>query len=101
MQLLEESYLLSLAFAARLAAGRLALARESTALRQYNPIGYALAFDKDVADERSRRQAAAGAARRHRLLTEAERRLEAPSAGGDVPFTDYKIINPSEQLEIN
>jgi len=101
MQLLEESYLLSLGFAARLAAGRLALARESTALRQYNPIGYSLTFDKDMADERNRRQAAAGAARRHRLLTEAEKRLEAPSAAGGVPIPDFTVNSPSEKLEIN
>jgi len=100
MRNVEESYLLSLGFAARLAAGRLALARESAVLRRYNPIGYAQVFEKNAEDERARRQAAAGEARLHRQITEAEKRLES-RVGDSMPMAGYVPGRRATDVKVN
>jgi len=75
MQSIEDDFSLTLDFAARLAAGRLAQARVTASMRHYNPVGYVMSVDKDQEDERLQRQREAGDARRNRLIAEADQRL--------------------------
>ena len=83
----EEDFSRTLALAARLAAGRLTLAREAAPVRRYNPVGYVLSAAKEGEDERLDRRHDPAQARRDRLIAEADERLApfAPSAPPSVP----------------
>lgn len=99
-QQVEEGFSRTLGFAARLAAGRLALAREAEVQRRYNPIGYAQNLDLETECEADRRRAAAGEARRHRLITEAEKRLEDPRVAV-IPLPAVAHGRPEAEQEAN
>jgi multimeric flavodoxin WrbA len=98
-QLVEEHFSRALAYSSKLAAGRLALARESAALRSYNPIGYVTKIDRKADEERQRRLVAAHEARRHRLVTEAERRLEPNSPETAAQRTVYHEYQSAPEME--
>jgi hypothetical protein len=66
-----------------MSAGRLALSKDTAALRRYNQIGYVLSADKDVEDEKMQRRRDAGEARQARVLLEAKNRLAPLTGGGD------------------
>ncbi len=65
----------TLALAARLAAGRLALAAETSPGSHYSPVGYVLSADKDAEDDRLQRRREPALARRDRKVLEARERL--------------------------
>lgn len=81
-QYIEKDFEIALQFAAEMAAGRLALSKDTVALRRYNQIGYVLSADKDVEDEKMQRRREAGEARQARVLIDAQNRL-APLLAGD------------------
>jgi len=88
---IEGDFLRALDSAARLAAGRLALAKETAIMHRYNPIGYAPVVNKGNEDQRLERRRDPGEARRDRLVEEAERRLEKrskPRVIGGPPYED-------------
>jgi hypothetical protein len=72
----------ALAFASRLAAGRLSAAQDSGAAR-YKPVGYVLSAAKGLEDERLQRREKLVESRLARLAAEAEARLEGPPTRRD------------------
>lgn len=83
----EEDFSRTLELAARLAAGRLTLAREAAPTRRYNPVGYVLSAAKEGEDQRLDRRHDPARARRDRLIAEADERLAtfAPGVSPGVP----------------
>jgi multimeric flavodoxin WrbA len=75
----EEDFSRTLQHAARLAAGRLTVARDAVPARRYNPVGYVLSAAKEGEDQRLDRRHDPAQARRARLIAEADERL-APFA---------------------
>ncbi len=103
-QYVEKDFSRTLAFAARLAAGRLALIRETAPASRYNPVGFILAADKDNEDERLQRRRDPGEARRNRLVAEAERRLERrlkPRVTGGPPCGEHMPRRRVEDAAMN
>jgi multimeric flavodoxin WrbA len=72
---LEEDFSRTLELASRLAAGRLALAKERPPASHYRTVGYVLSTDKDDEDDQLQRRCAPTRARRDRLIAEANQRL--------------------------
>ncbi len=71
----EEDLSRTLDLAARLAAGRLALAREIAPTSHYRTVGYVVSTEKDGEDDRLQLRRKPADARRARLIAEAEKRL--------------------------
>jgi multimeric flavodoxin WrbA len=94
-QHIEKDLSRTLNFSAQLAAGRIAIGKETAAIRRYNQIGYVLSADKDVEDERMQRRRAAGEARQDRLLKEAEHRL-SPLLPHHGPYPVARLANEVE-----
>lgn len=95
-QHIEKDFTRALGFASTLGAGRLAIGKDTAAIRRYNQIGYVLSADKDVEDERMQRRRDAGEARQNRLLREAENRL-IPEHG---PYPTARLANEAEPAKI-
>ena len=96
LQRIEKDFSQTLAYAARLTAGRLAQTKETSTALRYNPVGYALVAAKDKNDERRRE---AGEERRNRLIVEAENRLGPQDPGGISYYGRYKTCRLVDEAE--
>jgi multimeric flavodoxin WrbA len=72
---IEEDFSRTVELASRLAAGRLALAKDRPPASHYRTVGYVLSTDKDDEDDRLQRRSAPTRARRDRMIAEASTRL--------------------------
>jgi multimeric flavodoxin WrbA len=72
---LEEEFSWTLELASRLAAGRLALAKDGPPGSHYRTVGYVVSTEKDAEDDRMQRRSEPAQARRERLIAEASKRL--------------------------
>ena len=93
---IEKDFASALQFSDDLAAGRLALSKNTAALRRYNQIGYVLSADKDVEDEKMQRRREAGEERKARVLKEAKNRL-APLSVDDLHRGPYKMAKLAKE----
>ncbi len=96
-QYIERDFESTLRLSAEMSAGRLALSKDTAALRRYNQIGYVLSADKDVEDEKMQRRRDAGEARQSRVLIEAKNRLAPLTAGGDSHHGPYRMAKLAKE----